>query len=192
MRPLEIKNKNTVITDEKNYIFVQEFNLSSMIKFHDKFRTLIEDPIIKVVPILIASYGGGVHALLGMLDIIAMSPKPVATIAIGCAMSCGSVLLSAGTKGYRYATSNTDIMIHEVSSGEHGKITEMEAGIVETKKLNTKLMTQLAINCGKKDTKFIIKEMKKRTNLDWYLTAESAKTLGLIDHVGLPAFIQEK
>ena len=180
------------ITDEKDYLVIKDFSLETLKTFHREFRELNEDPEISVITIIINSYGGSVHALLGMLDVIDMAHKPVSTIAIGAAMSCGVILLSAGTKGLRFAGARADIMIHEVSSMEMGKLTELEANLVQTKRMNDMLMVELAKNAGKKDPKFFIKEMKKRTNLDWFVSAAEAKKLGIIDHVGVPEFITRK
>lgn len=176
--------------EEKDYILVNKFDFDSVRSFHSKFMLLNGDSSVIAIPIVITSYGGSVYALLAILDIMATATKPIATIALGAAMSCGSVLLSAGTKGFRFAGTNTDIMIHEVSSGEMGKLTELEAGVKEVKRLNKILMRQLAKNADKKDPDFFMKEMKSRTNLDWYLSAVDCKKLGLIDHVGIPEFVE--
>jgi ATP-dependent Clp protease, protease subunit len=178
------------VTKPEQFIWVEKFNFGAVSDFHAKFRSLSEDPNVKVIPIAITSYGGDVYALLAMLDIMKMAKKPVATIAMGCAMSCGSVLLSAGTPGYRYIGSRSDVMIHEVSSVEMGKLTEITAGVKEAKRLNTTLMQELDTNAGQKPG-FFKDQMKKRTNLDWYVNANEAKRLGLVDHIGIPEFMEE-
>lgn len=175
------------ITKEENYILVTSFNFDVVKSFHDKFRALNENISISTIIIIISSYGGQVHSLLAMLDIMKTATKPIATIAMGAAMSCGSLLLSAGTKGYRFSGEYTDIMIHEVSSTSYGKATELTADIKHTNKLNKLLFKILATNSNKHPL-FFIKEMKKRTNLDWNLTANEAKALGIIDHIGIPNF----
>lgn len=168
---------------------VTRFSFESAKDFHKKFRLLDENNKIAVIPIIISSYGGETYPLLAMLDTIAMAKKPVATICMGAAMSCGAILLSAGTPGYRYQGPNSEVMIHEVSSGEYGKLTELESGIKAVKQLNNKILNILAKNAGQ-EKDFFIKEMKKRTNVDWYLNADETKRLGIIDHIGLPNFIK--
>lgn len=177
------------LTEESHYIKVQEFNFDSLNKFHAQFTKLNEDPLIKIIPVIISSYGGQVYSLLGMIDLINTATKPVATVALGAAMSCGSVLLSAGTKGYRYCSPNSDVMIHEASSMERGKSSDLQVNAKETLRLNKKLLRILAENSGIKDIDFFIKEIKKRANTDWYLTANQVKKLGLVDHDFLPSFI---
>lgn len=188
-KSLLIKSVSPVLTDDKSFIIVDSFNFSAVKEFHCKFRALNEDTSVPVIPIVITSYGGSVYALFAILDILKTSRKPISTIAMGAAMSCGSVLLSSGTKGYRFAGSLTDIMVHEVATSTSGKVTEITHDIAQSKKLNKTIFRIMAENIGHKDPAFFIKEMKKRGNLDWFLTAHEAKELGLIDHVGVPDFV---
>lgn len=178
-----------VTPDDLQHIHINKFNEESAKDFYKSFRELLSNDIVKVIPIFIDSYGGNVHALLSMLDLIADSHKPVATIAMGKAMSCGAILLAAGTKGYRFAATNTDIMVHEVSSVEFGKMADLDSGVKHTKKMNDNLFAFLASR-SKKDKKFFLAKMKSMGNVDWFLTASQYKALGLIDHVGIPQLVQ--
>lgn len=171
------------------HIYVNRFNEESAKEFYKSFRELQSNDSVKVIPIFIDSYGGNVHALLTMLDLIADSPKPVATIAMGKAMSCGAILLAAGTKGYRFAAPSTDIMVHEVSSAEFGKMADLDSGVKHTKVLNDNLFEFLG-SVGKKAKGFFLKKMKSMGNVDWFLTAAEYKKLGLIDHIGIPQLVQ--
>ncbi len=177
--------KNT----EVKYIYVTNFDEKSLTDFYAKFIEIDTDPNIKVIPIVISSYGGQVFSLLGMLDIMKSTKKPVATIVLGKAMSCGAVLLSAGTPGYRYSGEHASILIHEVSSAEWGKSTDIQNGAAQTKKLNTKLMEILAVNAGQKPD-FFTKMSKSRQNVDLYFSSAEAKKLGLVDFVSIPKFIK--
>ena len=140
-----------------------------------------------VIPIMIDSFGGQVYSLLSMLDTIEAAEKPVVTIATGKAMSCGSVLLAAGTLGYRYAEPNSTIMVHEVASDSRGKIEELKASVKETERLNKLIFTKLIRYCNLKDKNFFSKEITKRKNANWYLTPQAAKKIGLVDKVGFPS-----
>lgn len=171
------------------YIVVSEFNDMAFKDFYDKFSKMDKDPKVNIIPIIINSYGGSVHNVLSMVDIINSSGKIVATIATGKAMSAGAVLMSAGTKGYRYASENCDIMIHEAASVETGKSTDMVSGAKQLKYLNDKLL-KLMGKVSKKSTTYFITELKKRQNIDWFLTARHAKQLGIIDHIGIPCIIR--
>jgi len=74
-----------------------------------------------------------------MLEVISQSPVPVATIAVGKAMSCGATLLAAGTKGMRYAAPNSTILVHDVSGFTGGKAEDMVNMVEHLKKLKNKM-----------------------------------------------------
>lgn len=178
-------------TKDEKYIFVTEFDDSAFEKFYKLFSALEADPDVRIIPIMVHSFGGDVHALLAMLDLIDGASKPVATIGIGKAMSCGAFLLAAGTKGYRYAAPNADIMLHEVSSGGWGKNTELQNNTKSTKRLNDLVFKDLAERSTVKDKKFFTKKLRALGNVDWYLSAMEYKKLGLIDHIGVPTLVTQ-
>ena len=91
-----------------------------------------------VIPVIIDSYGGQVYSLMSMISDIKHSKIPVATIVQGKAMSCGAILFSFGTEGYRYMDPDATLMIHDVSSMEIGKVEEIKASAEETERLNQK------------------------------------------------------
>lgn len=175
---------------ELDVIYVTKFDIDVGKDFYTKFRQLEADPKVKVIPIVIQSYGGSVHALFAMLDLIASSTKPVCTVGIGCAMSCGSVLLAAGTPGYRYLGPNSQVMIHEVSAGAGGKVTDMAGSMRNAQLLNDILLKKLAVFCKKKDRNFFHKLLRGKLNVDWYLNGKECKKLGLIDKIGVPRFMK--
>lgn len=177
--------------DDLPFVYVTKFDDDAVKDFYINIRKLESDPGVKIIPIMINSYGGAVYSLLAMLDILSGTTKPICTVAMGKAMSCGSVLLAAGTPGYRYVGENAHVMVHEVSSISWGKTTEIKEDTKNTAKLNNILLTKLAELCKKKDKKFFHKEIKKRTNLDWYLSGKECKKLGLVDTVGMPRFLKK-
>ena len=139
----------------------------------------------KVIPIIIDSYGGQVYSLMSMIAAIESSELPVATIVEGKAMSCGAVLLSFGEEGMRFADPNATVMIHDVSSGGHGKIEELKADVKEAERLDEKIFTMMARNCGKKDDYFKKKVFNKK-HADWFMEAAEAKRHGLVNHLRVP------
>jgi len=152
------------------------------------FRTNVEKAHATgqpVIPVIICSPGGQVYYLMSMIDTILSSNLPVATISNGLAMSCGAVLLSCGTNGYRYASPNSTVMIHDVSSIGIGKVGDIKANADEAERLNEKLMKIMSVNCGKKPD-FFKNEVHARGHADWYISPEEAKSLGLINHIGSP------
>ena len=126
----------------------------------------------KVIPVVIDSYGGQVYSLMTMIAAIKSSDLPVATIVEGKAMSCGAVLLTFGEEGLRFAAPDATVMIHDVSSGGWGKIEE-------------KIFTMMARNCGKKDDYFKKKVFTKK-HADWFMDAQEAKKHGLVNHLRVP------
>ena len=139
----------------------------------------------KVIPIVIDSYGGQVYSLMSMIAAIKASELPVATIIEGKAMSCGAVLFTFGEEGMRYMDPNATIMIHDVSSSQWGKVEEIKASAAETERLNKKIYTMMARNCGHSDD-FFINEVHNRGRADWYIESDEAKKLKLTNHLRTP------
>ena len=136
-----------------------------------------EDPK-KDIKLYINSPGGSVYDGLAIIDTMNYIEPDVQTIGIGLQASMGAMLLSAGAKGERYVLPNSRIMIHQPSSGTQGKITDQEIALKEGIYLKQKLAEMLAKNTGK-DVKQVIKDMDR----DNWMSAEEAKTYGLIDEV---------
>ena len=141
----------------------------------------------KVIPVVIDSYGGQVYSLMTMISAIKHSELPIATIVEGKAMSCGAVLLSFGEEGMRFADPDATVMIHDVSSGGYGKIEELKADVKEAERLDDKIFTMMARNCGKKDDYFKKKVFSKK-HADWFMDATEAKKHGLVNHLRVPKF----
>lgn len=138
-----------------------------------------------ILPIIIDSYGGYIYSLLGKLEIIKNAKVPVLTLCQTKAMSCGAVLLAAGTKGTRFASPDATVLIHQAASGGSGKLTDLRNDVAQTELLNDVLMYKLDEYCGKKKG-FWKKYLKENENKDLYFTAKEAQKLGLIDHVRTP------
>ena len=143
-----------------------------------------------MVPVIIDSYGGQVYSLMAMVAAIKASKIPVATIVEGKAMSCGALLFSYGTSGYRYMDRHATIMIHDVSSGVHGKIEEIKADAKESDRLNQLVYREMAANCGK-EPEYFLKAIHERSHADWYLDADEALLIGLANHLRIPELTVE-
>ena len=161
-------------------------------KFDEKSAKEIQDQMAlahntgqKVIPVIIDSYGGQVYSLMSMISAIKHAELPVATIVEGKAMSCGAVLLTFGETGLRFADPNATIMIHDVSSGGWGKIEELKADVKEAERLDTKIYTMMARNCGKKDDYFKKKVFSKK-HADWFMDADEAKKHGIVNQIRVP------
>ena len=170
--------KNPVI------VRVNKFTEDAAKKFNDSVAQA-HNTGQKVIPVVIDSYGGQVYSLMSMIAAIKASELPVATIVEGKAMSCGAVLLSFGEDGMRFADPDATIMIHDVSSGGYGKIEELKADVKEAERLDEKIFTMMARNCGKKDDYFKKKVFNKK-HADWFMEAAEAKRHGLVNHLRTP------
>ena len=176
------------VRQEDDFIWVNEFNEESLLQFYRAFTEKELDDSNRVIVVVISSYGGEVSSLMAMRDLIKSSPKPVATLALGKAMSAGACLLAAGTKGLRFASPDTLLMIHEVSGGAMGKTADVVESAQVMGELNLKLLNNLAADCGL-SMEDIENQLRSKKNVDWTLTAQAAKKLGLIDHVAIPRHI---
>ena len=163
---------------------VNKFTEDSAKKFHHEMAQA-HNTGQKVIPIVIDSYGGQVYALMSMIAANESAELPVATFVEGKAMSCGAVLLTFGEQGMRFADPNATVMIHDVSSGGWGKIEELKADVAEAERLDEKIFTMMARNCGKKDDYFKKKVFNKK-HADWFMDAAEAKKHGLVNHLRLP------
>jgi len=138
-----------------------------------------------VVPVIIDSYGGAVYSLMSMISDVKHSKIPVATIAQGKAMSCGAILFSFGSEGYRYMDPHATLMIHDVSSLKWGKVEEIKASAEETQRLNKKVYQMMAENCGHhKD--YFLDIIHEKGHAYWYLEADDAKKHNLTNHLHVP------
>lgn len=132
----------------------------------------------KPIKIMIDSYGGYVYQVLGLLAVMDDSKTPVYTYVTGAAMSCGFMLLIHGHR--RFAYKHATPLYHQVSSGAFGTLKEMEESIVETKRLQD-ILERLTIE----RTKITAKKLEKiyKTKRDWYMSAEEALKLGVVDEI---------
>ena len=111
----------------------------------------------------------------------------IGSISIGSGFSIFTlaILFSFGEQGLRFMDPDATVMIHDVSSMEIGKVEEIKASADETERLNQKVYTMMARNCGKKDDYFL-KIVHKRSHADWYLDAEECKKHGLANQLRVP------
>jgi len=165
-------------------IRVNKFDEESAKKFSDAMSEA-QNTGQPIVPVVIDSYGGQVYSLLSMVANIKSSKIPVATIVQGKAMSCGALLFSFGAFGHRYMDKHATIMIHDVSTGAHGKVEEIKADAKESDRLNQWLYREMATNCGKEEDYFL-KLIHERSHADWYLDATEAQSHGLANHLRVP------
>jgi ATP-dependent Clp protease protease subunit len=132
----------------------------------------------KDVHLYINSPGGSVTAGLAIYDTMQFLTCDVNTYCIGQAASMGAVLLTAGTKGKRFALPNARIMIHQPWGGVQGQATDISIQAKEILRLKDRLNEILAHHTGK-----TVDDIAKDTDRDRFLSAEEAKEYGLVDQV---------
>ena len=136
-----------------------------------------EDPK-KEIYLYINSPGGLVTAGLGIYDTMQYIKPNISTLCIGQAASMGSFLLAAGTKGKRFSLPNSRIMVHQPSAGFQGQATDIEIHANEVLSLKKRLNEIYSKHTGKS-----VEEIKSALERDNFMTADVAKSFGLIDEV---------
>ena len=132
----------------------------------------------KDIYIYINSPGGSVSAGLAIYDTMNFVKSDVQTIAMGMAASMGSFLLTAGTKGKRFALPNAEIMIHQPLGGAQGQATEIEIAARHILATRERLNKILVERTGQP-----LEVIERDTDRDNYMTAQQAKEYGLIGEV---------
>jgi ATP-dependent Clp protease protease subunit len=136
-----------------------------------------EDPA-KDINLYINCPGGSVTAGLAIYDTMQFVKCDVTTYCVGQAASMGAVLLSAGTKGKRFALPNARLMIHQPWGGVQGAAVDISIQAREILRLRERLTEILAQHTGKP-----IETIAKDTDRDFFMSAEEGKAYGLIDDV---------
>jgi ATP-dependent Clp protease, protease subunit len=136
-----------------------------------------EDPE-KDIHIYVNSPGGSVTAGLAIYDTMQYVKPNICTYCIGMAASMGSLLLSAGTAGKRFALPNSRVMIHQPIGGFYGQATDVEIHAREILKTKELLNGILAKHTGQG-----LDRIKVDTERDYFMSAEEAKQYGIVDEV---------
>ena len=132
----------------------------------------------KDISFYINSPGGSVSAGMAIYATMQFIKCDVSTICIGLAASMGAFLLSAGTKGKRFALPHSEIMIHQPLGGARGQATDIQIQAEQILRIKKTLNEILAANTGKP-----IEQIEKDTDRDNYMTAQQALDYGLIDQI---------
>jgi ATP-dependent Clp protease protease subunit len=130
------------------------------------------------IQIYLNTPGGSVYAGLGIYDTMQYIAPDVATICTGMAASMGAVLLCAGQKGKRTALRHSRILIHQPMGGAEGQASDIEITTREILKLKKELYEIIASHSGQ-----TFKKIEKDSDRDYWMTAEEAKTYGMIDEL---------
>jgi ATP-dependent Clp protease, protease subunit len=136
-----------------------------------------EDPEAPI-QMYINSPGGQIYAGMAIYDTMQMIPNPVSTLAVGMTASFGTVLLTAGAKGQRYALPNATIHMHQPLGGAQGQASDIEIQAREILRLKDQLNIIMSQHTGQ-----TIETIERDTNRDFFLDAKGAVEYGLVDQV---------
>ena len=172
--------KEATVTEANRIVYVQgDFNeekaekiITSLLDFERK------DPTSDIV-MFVDSYGGHVHSFMAIHDVMHNLLRcDVATVCMGKAMSCGQMLLMSGTKGKRFITPHARVMMHEMSSGAWGKLTEIDNDLSESKRM-MKIWEGMIF----KYSKITPKDLAKILKMDHYFSAHECMKYGIVDKI---------
>jgi ATP-dependent Clp protease protease subunit len=136
-----------------------------------------EDPEREIF-MYINSPGGVIYAGLAIYDTMQMISNPISTVAVGVTASFGTVLLTAGTKGRRYALPNSTIHMHQPLGGAQGQATDIEIQAKQIMRLKSLLLGIMAKHTGQP-----LEVIERDSDRDYYLDAKGAVEYGLVDEV---------
>ncbi len=136
-----------------------------------------EDPK-KDITLYINSPGGAVTATLAIIDTMNYIRPDVSTVCVGIAASGGALLLSAGKKGKRYVLPNAEVMIHQPLGGTEGQASDIAISAKHILKTKDNLNKMLARHTGQK-----LEQIEKDSDRDYFMSAEEAKTYGIVDDI---------
>jgi len=139
-----------------------------------------EDPE-KEIQIYINSPGGQIYAGLAIYDTMQMLPNRISTVAVGVTASFGTVLLTAGSKGHRYALPHATIHMHQPLGGAQGQASDIEIQAREILRLKSRLLEIMSKHTGK-----TLQDIEHDQERDFYLDAKQAVEYGIVDQVLQP------
>jgi ATP-dependent Clp protease protease subunit len=130
------------------------------------------------IQMYINSPGGQVYAGLAIYDTMQMITNPISTVAVGVTASFGTILLTAGTKGQRYALPHATLHMHQPLGGAQGQASDIEIQAKEILRLKSRLNEILSKHTGQP-----LDVIDHDTERDFYMDSKSAVEYGLIDQV---------
>jgi ATP-dependent Clp protease protease subunit len=139
---------------------------------------LAREDASKPIRMYINSPGGQVYSGMAIYDTMQQVECPVSTVAVGFTASFGTVLLTAGTKGMRYALPNATIHMHQPLGGAQGQATDIAIQAQEILRLRNRLNRILSHHTGQ-----TVDKIAQDTDRDIYMSATEAMEYGLVDEV---------
>ena len=167
-----LKDRIIMLTEDVNHVTAS--SIVAQLLFLES-----EDPD-KEISFYINSPGGSITDGMAIVDTMRYIKCPISTICVGMAASMGAVLLACGDKGKRFATPNSEIMIHQplISGGLSGQATEIKIHADHILRTRSRLNKLLSEQTGQD-----LSTIEKDTERDNYMLAEEALKYGLIDGI---------
>lgn len=157
----------------------------------DKVEKAISDAYSlgqKILPITIDSTGGCAYCAIAIHEFIKQSKVTIATIIESRAMSCGAVVFTCGSEGFRYISKNGVLMMHDVRTTNNGKVEDIKSDAQETERLNNILYKIMAENCGKEEDYFK-KMTHENSHADLYFDSEKCIEHNIANKIKVPKLI---
>ena len=175
-------NKINVLTDKsynsRNILLFSDIDENACLQICDGLLDLQNDDISRDITLIINSNGGQVYELFSIIDMMECVNPDIRTIVLGKAMSAGAVLAICGTKGKRFMTKNSRLMLHSVSSGTYGNIHDIKVDIEEFKRLNQQIIEIIS-----ERSNLSVKEIEDLIQRDRYILPDEAIKFGFIDGI---------
>lgn len=136
-----------------------------------------QDPL-KDITLIVNSYGGEIDEMFAIIDMMNIVQPDIRTIVNGKAMSAGAFVAICGTKGKRFMTENSRLMIHSVSGGSVGTVQDIKIDVAELNRANDHI-----INMVSQKSNLSVSEVKDLMERDRYILPKEAIEMGLIDGI---------
>lgn len=132
------------------------------------------------IHLVVSTYGGAVHEMFSLYDVMRFIPAPVYTVGLGKVMSAGSLILAAGSSGHRMIGRSTRVMIHALSAGFIGNLFELANELEEVQKLQEMYIERMATET--KMTKEQVHDLL-HSKVDRVFSPEQAIEMGIVDKI---------
>lgn len=171
--------QNDFMSRSRIIYFCTDFSSTAAKQVIERMLIMNAESQMDDITLIIDSQGGDVSSFFSIYDTMTkLIHCDVATVCLGQAMSAGQMLLMSGTKGKRFITENSKVLVHQLSSGTVGKVAEMQNHLTYVKQLDEAVCKLIL-----KHTKIKKRELDIMMRKDTYLSAEEAVKLGIVDYV---------
>lgn len=132
------------------------------------------------IHLVVSTYGGAVHEMFSLYDVMRFIPAPVYTVGLGKVMSAGSLILASGTSGHRMIGRSTRVMIHALSAGFIGNLFELANELEEVQKLQDMYIERMVAETTMTNDQ--VRDLL-HTKVDRVFSAEQAIEMGIVDKI---------